>query len=136
MDNEKAIERLRSRTPGVDPEDPYRDTEIDSLPEWWQRAIREFENHELRPYRPPRFEDNTLVHDAVDGLEQELEVDIRFASIDTDYRSEWSILLDGRSVGTVGRHRSSEGYTVYEIEGAEFGSLVRNACETGRSLPD
>lgn len=129
MDDERSVERLESRAPGTDPEDPYEDVDLDSLPDWWQRAVEEFESHDLRPYRPPRFDDGVLVHEAVSDLESELGVEIRFRSVDTDYRERWGVWIDGTAVGAVGRHRSSEGYTVYELARDEFESLIRDAID-------
>jgi len=129
MGDDLSIEQLQSRAPGTDPEDPYKDVDIGTLPEWWQRAIEEFEAHDLRPYRPPRFDDGTLVHEVVAGLEREAGIDIRFGSVDTDYRERWTVRVDGDPVGTIGRHRSSEGYTVYELDRAEFESLIRGTIE-------
>ena len=127
MDDEQSVEQLRSRDPGADPEDPYKGINLDTLPEWWRRAIEEFEAHDLRPYRPPRFGDGTLVHEVTTPLEREFGITIRFGSVDTDYRNQWTIRVDEEPVGTVGRHRSSDGYTVYEITCDEFESLIRDA---------
>lgn len=129
MDDEQTVEQLRSRAPGADPEDPYEGIDLDTLPDWWRRAIEEFEMHDLRPYRPPRFEDGTYVHEATTPLEREFGIDIRFGSVDTDYRKQWTIRVDEEPVGTVGRHRSSDGYTVYEIGCDEFESLIRDTIE-------
>lgn len=129
MDDDPSVEQLQSRAPGVDPEDPYEDVDIDALPEWWQRAIEEFEAHDLRPYRPPRLDDGTLAYEATASLEREFNLDIRFVSVDTDYRERWTVRVDGEPVGTIGRHRSSDGYTVYEIERTQFESLIRDAIE-------
>lgn len=131
MDEEPSVEQLRSRAPGADPEDPYEDVDVEALPEWWQRAIEEFETHDLRPYRPPRFADGTLAHEVIADVESELGVDVHFGSVDTDYRERWAVRVDGDPVATVGRHRSSDGYTVYEVEPAEFESMIRNAVEDG-----
>lgn len=127
--DENTIEQLRSRSPGVDPADPYENVDIDTLPGWWQRAIREFEAHDLRSYRPPRFEDEILAHKVITSLEREFGVEIGFGSVNTDYRKRWTVRIDEEPVGTIGRHRSSEGYTVYELEHAEFESLIRDAIE-------
>lgn len=129
MDDKRPVERLRSRAPGADPEDPYEEIDLDTLPEWWQRAVEEFEAHDLRPYRPPRFDDGTLAHEAIAALEDKFEINIRLGSVDTDYRERWAVRIDGEPVGTIGRHRSSEGYTVYEIERTEFESLIQDAVE-------
>lgn len=121
------IDQLSSRSPGDDPEDPYADVDISELPEWWQRAIREFEAHDLRPYRPPRFADGTLTHRVVETLERDLGVDVSFGSRDDDYREQWEVRVDGSPVEKVARHRSPNGYTVYEIGSDRFESLVRSA---------
>ena len=125
-DRDEAIARLRRRDPGEDA-DPYADVAVDELPEWWRRAKREFEAHGLRPYRPPRFEDGTLKYGVVDELEAELDVDISFTSIDSEYTKEWELRIDGEVVDRIGRYRSPEGYTVYEIDADAFVELVGSA---------
>jgi hypothetical protein len=122
-----SIEALGSRSPGDDPEDPYADVDLSALPAWWRRAIEEFRAHDLRPYRPPRFADGTLAHEVIAPLEAELGVNIDFASVETDFREAWSVRVDGEPVGAVGRHRSPEGYTVYETDPGDLESLVRGA---------
>jgi hypothetical protein len=126
-----SIEALRSRSPGDDPEDPYADVDVSSLPAWWRRAIEEFEAHDLRPYRPPRFADGTLAYEVIGPLEAEFGVDIDFASVETDFREAWSVRVDGEPVGAVGRRRSPEGYTVYETDPDDFEALVRAALDDG-----
>ena len=128
-DRDEAIARLRSRDPGEDA-DPYADIDVDELPEWWQRAKREFEAHGLRPFRPPRFEDGTLKYGVVDELEAELGVEVSFTSIDSEYTEEWELRIDGDVVDRIGRRRSPEGYTVYEIDTDAFVGLVESAVET------
>lgn len=123
----EGVSRLRSRAAGADPEDPYEGVDRSALPAWWRRAIEEFEAHGLRPYRPPRFADGTLAHEVVERLEADLGVSVRFTSVDSDYREAWEVRVDGDVVDEVGRHRSPEGYTVYEVGAEEFASLVRAA---------
>lgn len=123
------IDRISARSPGSDPEDPYADIDVSTLPGWWRRAIREFEEHDLRPYRPPRFENDTPVHEVVRDLEREFEVELGFVCLDDGYRDRWTIRIDGEPVSTVGRHRSPDGYTLYEIRDTEFESLVRDELE-------
>jgi len=122
-----SVARLESRAPGSDPEAPYEDVDVSTLPGWWRRAIEEFEAHDLRPYRPPRFADGRLTHEVIDGLEADLDVDIGFGSVDSAYRERWEVWIDGDPVAEVGRHRDPDGYTVYEIEGEAFATLVREA---------
>lgn len=126
-DRDDAIERLRTRDPGEDATDPYSDIDVEALPEWWRKAKREFEAHGLRPYRPPRFEDGTLKYEIVDDLEDELDVEISFTSIDSEYTEAWEIRIDDEIVDHVGRFRSPNGYTVYEIESDEFAELIESA---------
>lgn len=121
------VRRLGARGPGEDPDDPYADVDASELPEWWRRAKREFEAHGLRPYRPPRFEDGTLKYEVVDDLEDELGVELTFTSLDSAYTEEWEIRVDGDVVGHVGRFRSPEGYTAYEMGSDDFAELVRSA---------
>jgi hypothetical protein len=121
------VDRLRSRAAGADPVDPYEDVDVSELPGWWRRAIREFEAHGLRPYRPPRFEDGTPTRDVIERIERDLGVEIVLGSVSADYAERWEIRVDGSVVGTVGRHRSPEGYTVYETTGARFEDEVRSA---------
>jgi len=122
-----SVVRLESRPPGSDPEDPYEDVDVSTLPAWWRRAIEEFEAHDLRPYRPPRFADGRLTHEVVDALEADLDVEIGFGSVDSEYRERWEVWIDGDPVAEVGRHRDPDGYTVYEIESEAFATLVRKA---------
>ena len=127
-DRDEAIERLRRRDPGEDA-DPYADIDVDELPEWWRQAKREFEAYGLRPFRPPRFEDGTLKYGVVEGLETELGVEISFTSIDSEYTEEWELRIDDEVVDRIGRHRSPEGYTVYEIDTDSFIELIESAVE-------
>lgn len=125
-DRAEAIERLRTRDPGEDTT-PYADVNVSELPEWWQKAKQEFEAFGLRPYRPPRFEDGTLKYEVVDELEAELDVEISFTSIDSAYTEEWELRVEGEIIDHVGRFRSPEGYTVYEIDSDEFVDLIESA---------
>jgi hypothetical protein len=46
---------------GYDPEAPYEGVDRSEYPRWWQKNIRAFEEHGLRPYRPSRFTDGEIV---------------------------------------------------------------------------
>ncbi|RXK47980.1 hypothetical protein [Halorientalis pallida] len=105
--------------------DPESDDE--SRPRWWQRAVDHFEAHDLVPYQPPRFEDGTLKHTVEAELERRFGVTITLRCKNADVGDDWTVLVDGRPVGTVGRYRSRDGYTVYEIEPDEFRDLIRSA---------
>lgn len=114
---------------GYDDEDPYEGKDISSYPDWWQRNIREHERHQLRPYRPPRFEEGTLVPPLVTDLETTLDLDILLRAVDPAVGDDWSVLVDEAEVATIGRRRSGSGYTVYELLATEFESLVRSAVD-------
>jgi len=115
---------LQGREPGEDPENPYEDTDISELPNWWQRTIEEFRQYGLRPYRPPRFEDGVLKHEVVEGLEREHGVEIRFVAYSSQIGEAWEVQVDGEPVGEVERRRSPDGYTVYGMESDSFVEFV------------
>ena len=120
------VERLRIRTAGEADVDPYEGVDTSSLPGWWQRAIEEFEENGLRPYRPPRFLDGELTHEVVDPLEDKLDIDIRFKGVAVTHEDDWSVYIDGEKIGEIGHHRSIEGYSVYEMESDHFVSWIRS----------
>lgn len=128
MDDEERtrIAQLRARAPGEDESDPYEDVDVSRLPAWWRRAIETFRAHDLRPYRPPRFEDGTLKHEVVDRLEVELGVEVRLACFNARHGDDWDVFVDGERVGAVGHRRSPDGYSVFEVAGDEFERLVRS----------
>jgi hypothetical protein len=128
-DDQPAPEELRGRPAGADPDDPYEDVDLSSLPDWWRDAVREFEAHDLRPYRPPRFGDGKLKHEVVDRLERELGIDIEFVGIDVECGDDWTVLVDGGAVGHVERRRLPEGFTEFEMSSAEFEAWIRDRVE-------
>lgn len=123
------VEKLRHRDPGETDADVYEDVDTSLLPPWWRRAIEEFKEYGLRPYRPPRFGDGAMKHAVVNRLETRNDVAVRFIGRDVSYGDDWEVYVDGDRIGTVGRHRSPHGYTVFEIESDEFVSWVE------RNLP-
>lgn len=125
------VRRLAGRSAGADARDPYANADVESLPDWWTDAIEEFEAHGLRPYRPPRFVDGTLKYEVVSGLEADLGVSIRFLGRDVNYEDDWLVEVDGQLLGEVGRHRSPEGYTVFEMDADEFAAWVREEVADG-----
>lgn len=122
------ISDLRSRSPGADSDDPYEGTDVSELPDWWRRAIEEHREYGLRPYRPPRFRDGTLKHTVIEPIEDEYDVTIGFIDLDIDDDS-WQIRIDGDIVGEIERRRSTEGYTVFEMEADEFERYIRSRIE-------
>jgi len=129
MSRDGDVDALRARDPGEDPEDPYADVDVSALPGWWRDAIAEFEDAGLRPYRPPRFADGELTPEVIRDLETELGVDVRFVCFDGRYGDDWAVEVDGEVVSEVGRHRSTEGYTRFEVSSSEFRALVRAAAD-------
>jgi len=130
------VEDLRARGPGEDPEDPYADVDVSELPDWWREAIAEFEAAGLRPYRPPRFEDGALTPEVIADLEADLGVDVRFVCFDGRFGDDWAIEVDGTTIADVGRHRSTEGYTRFELPSDEFRAWVREAVTDGAAERD
>ncbi|SEH18098.1 hypothetical protein SAMN04487967_3624 [Natronorubrum sediminis] len=131
MDDDRAttddeIERLRSRPPGHDSDDPYEDVTLETLPDWWAQAVRLFENHNLRPFRPSRFADGELTHEVVDRLERDFDVTIRIAGVDVRYGDDWTVFVDDELVASIPRRRSRDGHTVFERSSAEFESIIRS----------
>lgn len=121
--------RAADAPPGYDEEDPYEDEDISTYPEWWQEAIEEFRDHEMRPYRPPRFADGELVPPLLMDLEAELGVELRLRAVDPEVGKNWQVLVDGVQVAEVGRTREGEGFTEYDVDAATFASLVRSVVE-------
>lgn len=124
------IHSLASRDPGEDPADPYADTDLASLPDWWREAVERFRSHGLRPYRPPRFADGVLKHEIIEALEEDLGAEITFRCFDADRTDEWEVRIDGEPVTTVGHHRSSAGYSVFEIDSDDFVKTIREYAQS------
>lgn len=125
-EDDRNIGLLGGRDAGEDPEDPYEDTDISELPDWWRRTIEEFRQFGLRPYRPPRFEDGVFKHEIVNDLEQEYGVEIRFVAYASQIGDAWEVQVDGEPVGEIERRRSPEGYTVYGMESDAFADFVES----------
>lgn len=120
--------RSEDLPPGYDDENPYEE-DISKYPEWWQRNIREFYEHNMRPYRPPRFTDGSYTPEIIKELETELGVDIFLRAVNPRVGDDWQVTVNGDDVATIGRHRSGEGYTVYEISSTEFENIVYDFIE-------
>ncbi|WP_299263365.1 hypothetical protein [Halorientalis sp.] len=103
------------------------DADEASVPTWWLRAAEHFEAQDLAPYQPPRFEDGTYKHIVEAELEADLGVAITLRCKNGEVGDDWTVLVDGDPAGTVGRHRSQDGYTVYETDPDAFRDLIRSA---------
>jgi len=112
---------------GFDEDNPYDDVDVSEYPAWWRRNIEQFRRHEMRPYRPPRFTDDEFTPEVIADLEAELGVDILMRAVEPRVGDDWTVLVDGEPVTTVGRHRSGDGYTVYELPSDAFEAAVRSA---------
>lgn len=121
-------------------ESPDEDVDESDLPDWWREAIEEFREHDLRPFQPPRFSDGELVFRTVDRLEADLGVTVDFVGVRVEHGDDWTVRVDGDAVGTVGRRRTSEAYTEFDVESDEFEAWLReqirdddgDADESGR----
>jgi hypothetical protein len=114
---------------GYDEEDPYEGEVLETYPDWWQESIELFRDHNMRPYRPSRFSDGVNVPSLIEELSKELGVSIMFRAFEPETSEDWDILVDGKAIKKVGRHREPEGFTKYHIDSKEFESIVRNAVE-------
>ena len=123
--------RAADLPPGFDKQDPYENEDLSTYPEWWRRRIEEFQRHDMRPYRPARFEDGKLVPAFVWKLETELDVEIDLRAIDPSIGDDWMVEVDGERVATVARERTGNGYTEYALTSGAFVGLVEGAagCE-------
>lgn len=104
----------------ADDDDPYSYVDVNSLPAWWKESVREFREHGLRPYQPPRFSDGIFVFRTIEALEDEHGVEISFMGVAVTHGDDWQIYVDSEPVGDIGRHREVSGYTVIEMESEEF----------------
>jgi hypothetical protein len=138
MDNTSSNpDRAADLPAGYDEEDPYEGENLDDYPDWWRDNIEEFEEHNMRPYRPPQFTDGTVVPELVGDLRERLDVDIilqnRTPKTDDEdgphQAQDWDVILDGDRIATVPRYRAPEGYSVYDTTADDFEALIRDHCE-------
>lgn len=114
---------------GYDEDDPYEGEDLSTYPDWWRENIQEFRDHEMRPYRPPRFVDGEFVPPLLMDLEADLAVEIRLRTIDPAVGDNWVVTVDGETVTEVARTREGEGFTQYDVDAATIESVVRDAVE-------
>jgi hypothetical protein len=105
--------------------DAFERSDPGLLPRWWTDAIEEFREYDLRPYRPPQFDDGVVVPPLVERLETELGVEIRLMGVDVRYGDAWGVYVDGDVVTTVDRERTRAGFTRYELTSTAFEDAVR-----------
>jgi len=110
---------------GYDEESPYEGKNPSEYPEWWRKNIKEFREHNLRPYRPPRFRDGEYTPPVVQNLEKELDVEIVIRALNPSESDNWRIEVDGTPVAEIKKERAGEGFTVYGMSAEEFKSIVR-----------
>lgn len=96
-------------------------------PSWWQRNQALREQLDLPDYEAPRFADGRYTYRIVDDLEAEYGCVLRFVGFNTEYPDDWAVEADGERLFDVGRHRDSNGNTVYELTGGEFVRRVEDA---------
>ena len=89
-------------------------------PDWWDENQALRDRLGLPAYEAPRFEDGTYAHRVVDRLEERFDCRLRFVGYNTEYPEDWAVEADGDPLFPIGRHRDSDGNTVYETTAAEF----------------
>lgn len=119
--------RAAHHPPGYDEDNPYKEEDLSNYPEWWRQNIKEFSEHSMRPYRPPRFTDGAIEPEVTDELEEELGVSIRLRSIDPQLGNDWRVWIDGESVEVIKRSREAGGFSKYHIKSEEFRNIIRDA---------
>ena len=127
MTDEDRIAELAEKEPTSDPSAVYDD--LSSLPQWWREAVYEFEENDLRPYRPSRFTDGEIVRDVVRELEQRYDVEIRLGAKNPKPDGQWAIHVDGDPVADVDHQRKPDGYTLYGVASDRFEEIVAKAIE-------
>jgi hypothetical protein len=114
--------------PGYDEANPYEDENLSTYPDWWRRNVEEFRAQGMRPYRPPRLADGTVLPPFLADLSERYEVDVYFHVVDPQAGGEWSLVADGDPVASAEHERTGEGYTVYHLGSNEVERLVREAA--------
>lgn len=102
---------------------------ISELPSWWRSAIKEFDEHDLPPYQPPRFADGVIKHEIVEKLESQYDVTIRFIGINTQYGDNWHVRIDDEIIGEIGHIRAAEGFSVFKMESDEFEEWIHSELQ-------
>lgn len=108
-------------------------TEPDDAPEWWRENEAFRDAMGLPSYEPPRFEDGTYAFEVVEAIEDDTDCRVRFLGVDTRYRDDWEVRVDGETAFEVGRRRDDNGNTIYQTTARQFEEAIRNhLTETDR----
>lgn len=99
-------------------------TEGASKPDWWEKNETYRERFELPEYEPPRFYDGVYTHEVVVPLEEKYGCTIQFRGENTEYPDDIDVRVNGETVFSVGRYRTPNGNTRYEITSEEFRERV------------
>lgn len=124
MDNDRPAPRDADLPPGFDNSNPYSDIDTNKLPNWWKDNIDLFSNHGMRPYKPPRFNDSSLVPKVISNLEAKYNIIIHLRSKAQRLEKNWIITVNHKDVARVSRHRDGSGYSVYDISSLEFEGVI------------
>jgi hypothetical protein len=100
---------------------------INHLPEWWYTAAMEYNRFELRPYRPPKFVDQSIVQPVIKKLQAKNNIHISLMCKNPVPGKDWEVIVDNELCCNIGRHRDPSGYTIYELTEEEFIKRVE-AC--------
>ncbi len=98
-------------------------------PDGWVEQVRFRERYDLPPFRPPRFADGSPVHETVERLEREFDVEIEFT---TDGEAGWWVELDRELAFEIDRYRDDAANTVIETPAEAFADRVRAALSERR----
>jgi hypothetical protein len=111
----------------------YENVDDECLPQWWRDAIEEFEEYGLVRYQPPRFQDGILKREVFRVIQSECDITLDVVGINVREGDSWTVRVNGEPVGDVERHRTTEGYTVYEMTAPEFVEWLANQCDESTS---
>lgn len=123
-DKDTKIKALEDWERTADPTKVYDD--VEQLPDWWRKLVKEFEMKDLRPYQPSQLADGTIVQKEVEELEQRYQVEIELKAMDPTYNGKWAFFVDGSPIITAPHERKPQGYTEYGITSQE----LKNAIST------
>ena len=121
------VPRSANLPAGYDEDDPYEDSDIEEFPTWWKEGIELFREHELRPYRPPEFSDGAHTPAIIAKLEEELDISIQLKAVNPRFGDDWGIWINGEKIADIGRKRTEEGRTVYDISSDLFTEKIQQA---------
>jgi len=110
-------------------------TERDTRPEWWVRSANVKAELDLPEYEPPRFSDGTYVHEVVEPLEESHGCSVQFGAINPRYPDDWYVRVDGERAFSIGRTRTIEANTRYEMTAADFRAAVESHLQSDGNEP-